>query len=98
MITLSPTSPSREAAMIGRTEFFAPLTLTLPVSLLPPRTINLLIMVSLRVHNFPDMLVFVLVVANSLTFILTLVISAKQAIFELFMTSDMVSTPGTGHP
>jgi hypothetical protein len=48
IMTLSPSSPSREAAMIGRTEFLAPLTLTLPVNLLPPRTINLLIYGSLR--------------------------------------------------
>ncbi|MNZ74748.1 hypothetical protein D3C78_932070 [compost metagenome] len=42
-MTLTPSSANREAAMIGNTEFFAPLTFTLPVNLLPPRTINLLI-------------------------------------------------------
>ncbi len=51
-MTLTPSSANREAAMIGSTEFFAPLTFTLPVNLLPPRTINLLISVSLRVHYF----------------------------------------------
>ncbi|MNV72298.1 hypothetical protein D3C71_1653750 [compost metagenome] len=49
-MTLSPSDPRMEAAIIGSTAFFAPLIFTLPASFRPPRTIILLIMVPPRTY------------------------------------------------